>query len=251
MLQVRAISKLRDEKGMLVGYTIQDTTTGQKMNVYKDNLKQAVISKQCEVVNLTLTSDGRLIGKAAPAPVHKKKQIPGTGIVLIEVYTNGRSLVAGFIDKTTFDKMVNEDGKDYKGLPAHQSFDVGHELMENIKNNYYDNVRMIDGKPDMSKVKRKSFSKIKSKMINLLKNNGAESTLKVEKGESKYEYHVLVENYDRICDEDPLVQALYALIVDALVTAKIKTLYINEGEVVVSCMTGINDVRKALKEIKF
>ncbi len=249
MIQVRAISKLRDEKGMLVGYTIQDTTTGQKMNVYKDNLKQAVISKQCEVVNMTLTSDGRLIGKAAPAP--KKRQPKGTGVNLIEVYTNGRSLVAGFIDRTAFDMQINDSGKEYNGLSAHQSFDVGHELMENIKNNYYDNVKMSGDKPDMSKVRRKSFSKVKGKMINLLKNNGVTTELKVEKGENKYEYHVTIEGYNSVCNDEPLAQTLYALIVDALVTAKIKTLYIDEDSIFVSCMTGINDVRKALKEIKF
>ena len=67
-MKVRAIRKFHDDKGILIGYTIQDEATGQQMNVYKEQLKQAVINKQCEIVNMTLTSDGRLIGKAAPAP---------------------------------------------------------------------------------------------------------------------------------------------------------------------------------------
>lgn len=251
MLKVRVIKKFHNEKGVLVGYTIQDESTGQMMNVYKENLKAAIVNDQCEVVNMTLTSDGRLIGKAAPAPKKKQPVRKESGINLIEVYTNGKHLAAGFVDKTRFDAELHDAGKEYKGLPAHQSFDVGHELLENIKNNYYDNVRIIDGKPDMSKVRRKSFSKVRSKMINLLKNNGVSTQLKVEKSDSKYEYRIAIENYDSVCDDEPLAQTLYALITDALITAKIKTLYIDEDSVFVSCMTGINDVRKALKDIKF
>ena len=40
----------------------------------------------------------------------------------------------------------------------------------------------------MSAVKRKSFSKVRDKMIKLLKNNGINFTLKVEKSDKKYEY---------------------------------------------------------------
>ena len=53
MMKVRAIRKFHDDKGILIGYTIQDEATGQKMNVYKEQLKQAVINKQCEIVNMT------------------------------------------------------------------------------------------------------------------------------------------------------------------------------------------------------
>ena len=248
MLRVRVVKKYHDAKGILIGYTIESVDTKERRNVYKDALKQAVINGQCEVVNMTLTSDGRLIGKAAPAP--KKKQPQGTGINLIEVYTNGRSLVAGLIDRTAFDMRVNNSGKEYNGLAAHQSFDVGHELMENIKNKCYDNVKILDGKPDMSKVRRKSFSKVRDKMVNLLKNSGVNPLLKVEKAENKYEYQIIIEGYNSVCNDEPLAQTLYALIVDALVTAKIKTLYIDEDSVFVSCLTGINDVRKAVKNLK-
>lgn len=248
MLRVRVVKKYHDAKGILIGYTIECVDTKERRNVYKDMLKQAVINKQCEVVNMTLTSDGRLIGKAAPAP--KKRQPKEVGIKLIEVYTNGRNLVAGLIDRTAFDMQIHDAGKDYGLLAAHQSFDVGHELAENIKNNYYDNVRIVDGKPDMSKVRRKSFSKVRDKMINLLKGNNVNLSLRVEKAENKYEYHIIIDGYNSICNDEPLAQTLYALIIDSLITAKIKTLYIDEDSIVVNSLTGINDVRKAIKNIK-
>lgn len=250
MMKVRAIRKFHDDKGILIGYTIQDEATGQQMNVYKEQLKQAVINKQCEIVNMTLTSDGRLIGKAAPAPKKREQVHKGSGINLIEVYTNGRHLVAGLVDKTVFDAEIHEPAKNYNGLAAHQSFDVGHELTDNIKHNYFDNIRIIDGKPDMSAVKRKSFSKVRDKMIKLLKNNGINFTLKVEKSDRKYEYAIIIEGYDKIEGEEPMVQTIYSLIEDAVITAKLKPLYIDEDSVFVQCMTGINDVRKALKDIR-
>ena len=52
MLQVRAIRKFHDDKGILIGYTIKDEVTGQEMNVYKDQLKNAVnnVNKSYEII---------------------------------------------------------------------------------------------------------------------------------------------------------------------------------------------------------
>lgn len=248
MLRVRAIKKFHDAKGILIGYTIQDEATGQQMNVHKNQLKQAIINKQCEVVNMTLTSDGRLIGKAAPAP--KKRERTGSGINLLEVYTNGRRFVGGLVDNTKFHESVNiTHPTEYKGLRLHQSFDVGHEIMNNLSENYYDNIKIVNGKPDMSAVKRKSFSKVKEKMIKLLKNNGIKFALKVEKSAEKYEYAIIIDGYDRFEDLEPMTQAVYCLIEDACITNKIKVLYIDENTVYVENLSGIADVRKALKEI--
>ena len=87
-------------------------------------------------------------------------------------------------------------------------------------------------------------------MINLLKSNNVNLSLRVEKAENKYEYRIIIDGYNSICNDEPLAQTLYALIIDSLITAKIKALYIDEDSLVVVSLTGINDVRKALKNIK-
>lgn len=240
MMQVRAIKKFHDDKGKLVGYTIQDEATGQQMNVYKENLKRAVINKQCEIVNMTLTSDGRLIGKAAPAPKKRVRQRRNSEMSLMEVYTNGRRMVAGLVDEQQFDEQNNL-------CQHHQNFHVEHNLMNNIKNGYYNNVKIVDGKPDMSNVKRKSFSKVKDKLLKLLKDNGARFELKVEKSNTKYEYTVVIDGDNKINGSE---QTIYCLINDACITNRIKVLGFSENTVTVNCLTGINDVRRALKTIK-
>ena len=77
MLKVRVIRKYKDPKTeLLVGYTIQDMSNGNTMNVYKDQLKQAIKAGQVDCVNMTMTSDGRLIGKAYKEPVRPRTNTP-------------------------------------------------------------------------------------------------------------------------------------------------------------------------------
>lgn len=62
MQKVKCIRKIRDAKGKITGYTIQ-SSTGETKNVDKDKLKEAVRNKKLDIVNMTLTSDNRLIDK--------------------------------------------------------------------------------------------------------------------------------------------------------------------------------------------
>lgn len=247
MMKVRAIKKFHDDKGILIGYTIQDEATGQQMNVYKEQLKQAVINKQCEIVNMTLTSDGRLIGKAAPAP--KKRETKKWGCNLLEVYTNGKNISGGLVDQTENYKMQGKMPKGLRGLQLGYGFEPGTDINSRIQNGTYDNVRIIDGKPSMEGTKRKSFKTVKPKLMKILADNEVKTTYSVSKGDDKYEYRIVIDNYDDI-DNDEAIQIILCLIEDAVITAKLKPLYIDEDSVFVQCMTGINDVRKALRDIR-
>ena len=247
MMKVRAVRKFHNDKGILIGYTIQDEATGQQMNVYKEQLKQAVINKQCEIVNMTLTSDGRLIGKAAPTP--KKRETKKWGCNLLEVYTNGKRISGGLVDQTENYKMQGKIPKGLKGLQLGYGFEPGTDIDSRIKNGTYDNVRIVDGKPIMEGTKRKSFKTVKPKLMKILADNEVKTTYSVSKGDDKYEYRIVIDNYNCI-DNDEAIQIILCLIEDAVITAKLKPLYIDEDSVFVKCMTGINDVRKALKEIK-
>ena len=60
MIQAKCIQKFRDKNNQIYGYRLQDIN-GQTQDVKSENLKQAIANKQIHVVNLTLTSDGRLV----------------------------------------------------------------------------------------------------------------------------------------------------------------------------------------------
>lgn len=60
MIQTKCIQKFRDKNNHIYGYRLQDIN-GKTQDVEPNNLKQAITNKQIHVVNLTLTSDGRLV----------------------------------------------------------------------------------------------------------------------------------------------------------------------------------------------
>lgn len=255
-LKVRAIQKFHNDKGILVGYTIQDIVTGQTRNVYKDELKNAVAKGLCEVVNMTLTSDGRLIGKAAPAPNPKKKAVAQSnksGVKLFEVYTNGKNISAALIDIREYNAINNiKEEQIVDGVTPGFSFDVGHEVLEKIQHGWYDNIKVQSDKFKFEDfgIKKKTFKSIKAKLSKVLETNWGKPEFTVTKGNNKYEYIIAVANWDnRIENSDTLSQLLYALITDAMYIDKIKVVLYNDNEITVSCMTGIKDVRNALKNI--
>ena len=145
--------------------------------------------------------------------------------------------------------MQGKTPKGLKGLQLGYGFEPGTDINSRIKNGTYDNVKIVDGKPSMEGTKRKSFKAVKPKLMKMLADNGVKTTYSVSKGDDKYEYRIVIDNYDGI-DNDEAIQVILCLIEDAVITAKLKPLYIDEDSVFVQCMTGINDVRKALKDIR-
>lgn len=62
MIQVKCIEKFRDRHNKICAYRLQDSNN-QIKDVTPHDLKNAIRNKQIDVINLTLTSDGRIIGK--------------------------------------------------------------------------------------------------------------------------------------------------------------------------------------------
>ena len=60
MIAVRCIEKFRDKNNVIIGYRLQDSQ-GVTKDVYPDQLKVAIRNQQITVINLTLTSDNRLV----------------------------------------------------------------------------------------------------------------------------------------------------------------------------------------------
>ena len=60
MIQARYIEKFRDRSGKIIGYRIQ-APDGSVTDILADVVKDMIRKKELDVINLTLTSDGRLI----------------------------------------------------------------------------------------------------------------------------------------------------------------------------------------------
>lgn len=75
MVQVKCIEKLRDKNNHIIGYKLIDKNNNEVL-VKAEKLKEIIRSKQLEVINLTLTSDNRLIDKKQDTslkPMNKSK----------------------------------------------------------------------------------------------------------------------------------------------------------------------------------
>ena len=55
------ISRVRNNKGEIVGYVLQNSVTHQELSVSPLELKNKISNNRVDVLNLKLTSDGRLV----------------------------------------------------------------------------------------------------------------------------------------------------------------------------------------------
>jgi len=77
MIQAKCIEKFRDEHNKIYGYRLQDIN-GQTQDVTPSDLKGAILNNQISVINLTLTSDRRLIDKKPEKQLQNTKIMPNT-----------------------------------------------------------------------------------------------------------------------------------------------------------------------------
>lgn len=66
-MQVKCIKKFRDKHNKIIGYRIA-TDNGQTQDVKAERLKEVMASGNLDVINLTLTKDGRLVDKTEKQP---------------------------------------------------------------------------------------------------------------------------------------------------------------------------------------
>jgi hypothetical protein len=85
MIQAKCIQKFRDNTGRIYGYRLQDLN-GKTQDVTSENLKKAIKRGQINIINLTLTSDYRLIDSkyeqlqskvlgAEPTPLKSREEL--------------------------------------------------------------------------------------------------------------------------------------------------------------------------------
>lgn len=72
-MQVKCIKKFRDKHNKIIGYRIV-AANGQSQDVKAERLKEVIASGNLDVVNLTLTKDGRLVDKTEK----QSRSVPAT-----------------------------------------------------------------------------------------------------------------------------------------------------------------------------
>lgn len=263
MLQVRVIAKYKDKKGILVGYMIQEEGTTKSMQVTKESLKAAIRNKQCEVVNMTMTSDGRLIGHAAPVKNNKKAVAKKTqramGECLIQVYTSAGKPILGVVlvceERAIQSQFQTSDVKaaiaSLKNMVNKtQVLVLRDELQQKIQGGHYINIKHESGaKVSLAQcgvVSKKFETQVKG-LTELIANNGGISGLDISNID-KTTYNVALKlNTNNV----QVVKAAIALVCNAAIEDKIRVegYSVENATVQIKCLTGIKDLRKAMKKV--
>lgn len=220
MLEVRVTRKFHDQKGILVGYTVKDINTGETMNVYKDSLKKAAMEGSVRIENMTLTSDGRLIGRASEKPAVKRQEWE-----VITLYNLGKDIIGMII------------GDRYSGK---KTFKFGADAMESINNG---SVKLIEAS------KKKPFKSVFEKTYKALTEQLGENKLNIQVEKTgKDEYRI---EWNKASITSELAYAYIHMCIEySMRIAKIKVPEHFENGVIVKSLTGMTDVRKAIKAAK-
>ena len=100
MLTVKCIQKFRDKTGKIYGYRLQDQQ-GITRDIKSEEIKQAIRSNQIKVINLTLTSDNRLVDTTEKQQTQNNvSNIIGNNLNSILQY------ILNFSDNTTNDSNI-------------------------------------------------------------------------------------------------------------------------------------------------
>lgn len=115
-IQVKCIQKFKDKTGKIIGYRLIDLN-GVTQDVKAENLKAAISAGKVNVVNLTLTSDGRLVGTKEKGLQNKSLGTPPSGIDAKEVGKQaGNYGYFRYLDPKYF------------GVTSNSYFTVGHKV---------------------------------------------------------------------------------------------------------------------------
>ena len=99
--KLMCIERIRDKSGKVVEYVLEDILTEDKTRVKPEELKSAIRCNKVDIINLTLTSNGRLIDNGGLEKFNKK---------LEKLNENGK------VNKDDTTKAVNESKKFMKRL---------------------------------------------------------------------------------------------------------------------------------------
>ena len=131
MLQVKCTQIFRDSKGKIFGYRLKDLA-GKEVDVKPDNLKQAIKAGKLNVINLTLTSDNRLMRKEA------KSNLKGVGSAPVKPIYKEES----FMEE--LDKIFEAVGEKVKQLGCKDAEYAGYDADNDSPKNLSINASIIN-----------------------------------------------------------------------------------------------------------
>lgn len=158
MIQAKCIQKFRDKTGKIYGYRLQDLN-GNTQDVQPENLKVAIRNKQIHIVNLTLTTDNRLVDTTEK---QLQTKVLGKAPVVInndKYYDVAKALA--FLDKELLTM-----GDSYAEIVENRAFDAGDNLTLWDLSDYYTNPEYSDcenGDEILDKILCKSYIKLLNK----------------------------------------------------------------------------------------
>lgn len=244
MLKVAVVKKWYgkvDGRERLIGYTVV-TKEGEARNVRKEQLIATIKSGAVEVVNMTLSSNDKLIGslKVTPSMFEEKQDIR---LHALEIYSSNKRVV-GVLFKSPVERSAYFNGSGIlgEGIGIYPQADA----QAAIKAGAFDNLSFSGDKLVVGEnVKKKPFKNVLKKYVNVI---GAIPECGVSK-EDKDVYRIDVKGLETVAD--PVTYDLViTLICYELAEEKLHLLYVDGVSVFVKCVTGIKDVRKAVAIIK-
>lgn len=159
MIQAKCIQKFRDSNGKIYGYRLIDIN-GKTQDVESENLKKAIRNKQIHIVNLTLTSDNRLVDtteKQLQTKVLGKAPVEPGKERNIDKYSDvAKALVL-------LDKELLDMGDSYSEVVEIRAFSAGDNLSLCDLDGYYENTEYKDCTNDdeiLDKILYKTYIKL-------------------------------------------------------------------------------------------
>lgn len=143
MVVVKNMRTLRDKSGNIEGYVLEDRQ-GNARKMKADEVKKMIKAGDLEVINLTLTSDGRLI-KKSPKPEHpviktekdleNYKSADGTYIIPVEwsVYATVKVEADNLLDALNkFNEVMDDLPLSTENEYVEGSYRCSHKIPEEL-----------------------------------------------------------------------------------------------------------------------
>lgn len=245
-LKVEIIEKIHNNR-RLVGYKIRDEK-GNEMSIDKDAVKDAIKSGKVEVTNMTVTSDGRILGAAKPSVKKTKKN--EIEYRLIEVYTYGNKLVGALVDESEAVDACIIDNHDIKGLGHGLTFETAGVALDRMSNNIYSNIS-VSGNEVTSDITKVDFDEVVPNMLKILRANEAtinESDIGIEFDEDSNEF--VINNPVKTDVDDTIRRLIMLLITNRLYTNDFEISATNDEVISVCYNSDAMDKEETIDSLK-
>ena len=104
MIKVKCVDKFRDGQGKICGYRLMDCY-GKTQDMFAETLKEEIKKNNISVINLTLTSDGRLVDSSEKPVKNEETKKTNLGSAM-NAYRSFNSLIDTLVGPYNFHPFV-------------------------------------------------------------------------------------------------------------------------------------------------